>query len=243
MCKKLISFVLLSVCIGVAAQQELNNDAIVRLVKAGISEDLIVSTISAKPGAYDTSADGVAALKAAGASDRVIAAVMAKASSTLMGGDSNAGAAKSPKCYNLEYVHSDKKWWHGPGTATDRYDQISEEIRNALVEPFDKMGLRLETNSDPACLKFTVDLSNVKSRAVKTGTGLYRWSMAVDLSVNFRLEDGSGRPVYEKSFNGHGEEQTSPNTQIRDEAVLALAGAIANDEGLLKSLSEWIPAK
>ncbi|MGD0347657.1 MAG: hypothetical protein ABSA85_12915 [Terracidiphilus sp.] len=63
-----------------SAQQILNNDAIIKLVKAGLSDDLIVSTINASPGAYDVSADGMIALKAAGASDRVVAAIVAKSS-------------------------------------------------------------------------------------------------------------------------------------------------------------------
>jgi len=61
------------------AQQTLNNDAIVKLAKAGLSEDLIVTTISSQAGTYDTSADGIIALKAAGVSDKVVAAVVAKA--------------------------------------------------------------------------------------------------------------------------------------------------------------------
>lgn len=63
-----------------AAQPPLNNDAIIKLVKAGLSDDLIVSTINASPGAYDVSADGMIALKTAGASDRVVAAIVAKSS-------------------------------------------------------------------------------------------------------------------------------------------------------------------
>jgi len=61
------------------AQQSLTNDSIIKLVKAGLSEDLIISTINAQPGAYDTSPDGLIALKAAGVSDKVVSAVVAKA--------------------------------------------------------------------------------------------------------------------------------------------------------------------
>jgi hypothetical protein len=62
------------------AQQALNNDAVIKLVKAGLSDDLIVSTVSASAGAYDISADGLIALKSAGVSDKVVAAIVAKAS-------------------------------------------------------------------------------------------------------------------------------------------------------------------
>lgn len=67
-------------CLALAAQQALNNDSIVKMVKAGLSDDLIVTTINASPGTYDTSADGIIALKTAGVSDKIVAAVVAKAS-------------------------------------------------------------------------------------------------------------------------------------------------------------------
>jgi len=65
-------------CLWTSAQQVLNNDGVAKLVKAGLSDDLIVSTINASPGAYDTSANGLITLKQAGASDKVIAAIVTK---------------------------------------------------------------------------------------------------------------------------------------------------------------------
>jgi hypothetical protein len=67
-------------CLAAAAQQAMNNDSIVKMVKAGLSDDLIVSTINASAGTYNTSADGIIALKTAGVSDKVVAAVVARAS-------------------------------------------------------------------------------------------------------------------------------------------------------------------
>jgi hypothetical protein len=52
------------------AAQEFNNDSVIKLIKAGLSDELIVSTINALAGAYDTSPDGLVALKAAHASDK-----------------------------------------------------------------------------------------------------------------------------------------------------------------------------
>jgi len=75
---------ILVICPLLYAQQAMNNDAVVKLVKAGLSDDLIVSTINGSPGTYDTSADGLIALKSAGASDKVVAAVVAKASAPAM---------------------------------------------------------------------------------------------------------------------------------------------------------------
>ncbi|MGD0892359.1 MAG: hypothetical protein ABR923_12570 [Terracidiphilus sp.] len=81
--KSLFALLFLAVCTALLAQQALNNDAIIKLVKAGLSDDLILSTIGAQPGTYDTSTDGLIALKSAGVSDRVVAAVVAKAAAAL----------------------------------------------------------------------------------------------------------------------------------------------------------------
>jgi hypothetical protein len=82
--KKLIVAVLAvcsTVCMApktLLAQQSLNNDAVIKLVKAGLSDDLIVSTINSQTGTYDTSTDGLIALKTAGVSDKVVNAIVTK---------------------------------------------------------------------------------------------------------------------------------------------------------------------
>jgi len=60
------------------AQDALTNDSVVKMLKAGLSEDLVVAAINSKPGNYDTSVDGMIALKSAGASDKVISAIVLK---------------------------------------------------------------------------------------------------------------------------------------------------------------------
>jgi hypothetical protein len=60
-------------------QQTLNNDSVVGLMKAGFSEDVIISAINRSLGAYDTSVDGLIALKKAGITDKEILAIVAKA--------------------------------------------------------------------------------------------------------------------------------------------------------------------
>jgi hypothetical protein len=77
--KSFIALVFLAFCPLLIAQQAMNNDAVIKLVKAGLSDDLIISTINASPGTYNTSADGLIALKTAGVSDKVVAAVVTKA--------------------------------------------------------------------------------------------------------------------------------------------------------------------
>lgn len=60
------------------AQQSMDNAAVVKLQKAGLSEDLIVSTISGSPGHYDTSTDAIIAMKKDGITDKEIGAMLAK---------------------------------------------------------------------------------------------------------------------------------------------------------------------
>jgi hypothetical protein len=79
--KRLFTIVFLVFCALLVAQQSLNNAAVVKLVKAGLSEELIVNTINAQAGTYDTSTDGLIALKGAGVSDKVVSAMVAKATS------------------------------------------------------------------------------------------------------------------------------------------------------------------
>ena len=78
--KNILAFVFLAICPLLVAQQAMNNDSVIKLVKAGLSDDLIVSTINSQAGKYDTSTDGLIALKTAGVSDRVVTAIEAKVS-------------------------------------------------------------------------------------------------------------------------------------------------------------------
>jgi TolB-like protein len=81
--KTVLAVILLSLSPLLLAQQSLNNDAVIKLVKAGLSEDLIVSTINAQAGTYDTSPDGLIALKAAGVTDKVVATIVGKAAASV----------------------------------------------------------------------------------------------------------------------------------------------------------------
>lgn len=56
----------------------MTNDSVVRMTKAGLSDDLIVQTVGTQPGKYTTDADSLVALKQAGVSDRVIEAMINK---------------------------------------------------------------------------------------------------------------------------------------------------------------------
>ena len=65
-------------CLAALRAEDMNDAAVIKLLKAGLSDDLIVTTIDASPGKYDASADGLAALQNAGADSKVISAVLMK---------------------------------------------------------------------------------------------------------------------------------------------------------------------
>ncbi len=61
-----------------SAQQALDNAAVLKLAKSGLSEDLIVQTINASAGHYDTGTDALIALKQAGITDKEVGAMLMK---------------------------------------------------------------------------------------------------------------------------------------------------------------------
>ena len=80
----------------VLAQQAMNNDSVEKMIKAGLSDDTIAAAISSSPGGYDTSADALIALKRAGASDKVISAILIKSSSAAAAPSALAASPAEP---------------------------------------------------------------------------------------------------------------------------------------------------
>lgn len=83
MLRKLMLFAAVVSLAGLlAGQQSMNNASVIKLAKAGLSDDVIISKINASPAAFDTSTDGLIGLKSAGVKDKVVAAIVVKAAST-----------------------------------------------------------------------------------------------------------------------------------------------------------------
>jgi hypothetical protein len=83
------SFAIVTGFLCVAFGQEmLNNEGVVKLVKSGMSEELIVNVIRQQAGSYSMSAEQLVALKEAGVSERLIQAMLEK-------GRPEAGSAKT----------------------------------------------------------------------------------------------------------------------------------------------------
>lgn len=65
-----------------SAQQALTNDSILKMAKAGLGEDTIVSMIQSQPGNYTVTPDTMVALKQSGVTDKELAAMAAKGTTT-----------------------------------------------------------------------------------------------------------------------------------------------------------------
>lgn len=132
--KKILAIAFLAICPLLFAQQALNNDAVIKLVKAGLSDDLIVTTINASAGTYDTSADGIIALKTAGVSDKVVSAIVAKASAA-----SQPAPLPVPPPQGTEVQHATA----GPGAET----QSSGQAPSQTVQPPSRPRVFLQSSS------------------------------------------------------------------------------------------------
>jgi len=96
-----------------AAQQTLNNESIIKLVRSGVSEDLIVQTVNAEPGRYSLGADDIVSLKKARVSDRIIEAMLKKnhgsVGSTAAPAESDVGGGSYPSEIGV-YAYTEGQW-------------------------------------------------------------------------------------------------------------------------------------
>jgi hypothetical protein len=56
----------------------MDNESVLKMVKAGLGDDLVIQTINTQPGQYITDADSLVKLKTGGVSDRIITAMINK---------------------------------------------------------------------------------------------------------------------------------------------------------------------
>jgi hypothetical protein len=91
------------------AQSELNNDSVIKMVKAGLGEDVIVSMIKTQPGKYKVDPDGVIELKQAGISEKIMNAMIEKNSN---GSTTSIVPAAAPVVdeVGIYYMNKDNKW-------------------------------------------------------------------------------------------------------------------------------------
>jgi len=130
-----IALALLVLGAGAAlAQQALNNDAVVKMVKAGLGEDVIVGMINSQPGKYTLDADHLIALKGAGVSDKVLAAMVAKSSGAAAPAAA-APAADKPVVDDVGvYYKKEGKW-------TDMQPEVINWKTGGMLKGMASMGM------------------------------------------------------------------------------------------------------
>ena len=90
------TFLLFLLAAVVLAHTALTNDAVTKMLKAGLGDDIVLSTIKSQPAKYATGPDDLIALKSAGVSDKIIAAMVERMSSPAMAAAPATGAATAP---------------------------------------------------------------------------------------------------------------------------------------------------
>jgi hypothetical protein len=145
-------------------QQTLNNESVVNLMKAGFSEDVIISAINRSLGAYDTSVDGLIALKNAGITNKEISAIVAKAypqsSAALVAPAPRAAlpvpaqSANKPRVFLRAQSHS--SGWH---ESRDQAMEMSKDFQEDCPE--------VQISVNPNLLDYTVELNHTESNFVR----------------------------------------------------------------------------
>jgi len=116
---KITFFALLLAAVGFA-QTALTNDAVIRMVKAGLGEDLVISTIKSQPASFTTGPDDLIALKGAGVSDKVIAAMIDRATAATAAPAAIATNVRAPAWFRKSGCTTKRatfgtiflpKWW------------------------------------------------------------------------------------------------------------------------------------
>ena len=223
-------WILLLLCPALIAQETMTNDAVVKLIKAGLSEDLIVTTISSSPGKYDTSTNALIALKKAGAGDKVVAAMILKAS--------GATAAPAP-------ASSDPA-----GTSVAQAAPVTLE-KGALPPGVDSVGVYFHDSASNSWQEVPAEVVNFKAEGAlkhyasagvlkgeKTALiGGNRSSLALKLPASFILYVPEGRAAGEYQLI-----RMHVNADSRE--FRAANGGIVHDAGgALRDVIDYTPKK
>jgi hypothetical protein len=134
-----------------AAQQTMDNATVVKLHKAGLSEDLIIQTINASAGHYDTTSDAMIALKQAGVTDKEVSAMLAKnasANPTSSTADTPPAAVTSPSTPATfdKIIPKDSKVYVVPMNGFESY----------LISALDKKEVPVVVVTDPSNADFII---------------------------------------------------------------------------------------
>ena len=191
--------ILVVLAFGVFSQETMNNEGILKLVKSGMSEDLIVSVIRHQPGIYVLGANELVTLKEAGVSERLITEMLDKGK-----GDASPQSSPTPK----PVVAAPKAMVPGPGLFYKKngeyFELITEDVEwktsgamnNILSAGIVKKDLNGEL-AGPSSRNF---LTNPIEIVISTAKGL---TVNSYILLPLKLEDGARSfkvgPVNKKS--------------------------------------------
>ena len=92
------------------AQKSLNDDSIIKMAKAGLSDGVIIQAVDSQPGTFSTSADDLIRLKQAGVSNQVLAALLAKDTGTAATAPQASGLPPGVDEIGVYYKNKDGAW-------------------------------------------------------------------------------------------------------------------------------------
>ena len=144
------------------AQQTLDNDAVIKLAKTGLSDDLLIATIKASPGHYDVSPNGLIALKTAKLSDKVVEAIVLKAN-----GESPNSAPAAPSGLGMGTAPSPGATSTGAGAPQAR--ALPAGINDVGVYYKDASGAWVSMLPEIVIFESTGKLKNIASAGIMKG--------------------------------------------------------------------------
>lgn len=221
----LLAFLFLLLCPVLFAQESLNNDSVIKLVKAGLSEDLIVTTINSSPGQYDTSASALIALKKAGAGDKVVAAMILRASGANPPAAPTAGSGTTSSAVTL-----------APGALPDGVDTIGVYYLDNSGSHWQEVPAEVVNFKSEGALKHYASAGLVKGEM--TGlVGGNRSQLTLKLPTKFILYIPEGRAPGEYQLI-----RLHENADSRE--FRAANGGIVHDSGgALRDVVDYTPKK
>jgi len=117
-------FVLTCIAMVAMAQEALNNEGVIKLVKSGMTEELIINVINQQTGVYVLGAADLVALKEASVSEKIIAAMLAKTKGQPAGGLS--GVARTNEGLSVRTSVTEPGLYYKKGN--EYFELLSENV-------------------------------------------------------------------------------------------------------------------
>jgi hypothetical protein len=117
---------LLAFGLSLSGQETMNNEGIIKLVKSGLTEDLILNVIATQPGSYAFGATDLIALKDASVSEKIINAMLARSKGDPVVTNSGGGGTKAAPAAGSRTVISGKGVYYKKGG--EYFELLTEDV-------------------------------------------------------------------------------------------------------------------